>query len=239
MIAVLPAAGRGKRMQAITGGAPKELLEVCGKPTLAWALEEAFAAGADSAVVVNSPDKPLVSDLALGYGPRVSVAIQPEAIGLANAVACAAVLGPALLVSPDTVYWPFSPCSLLISALERCDAAIAAETVSDAEVSLYGILDVRGLSVRRVLEKPRAEETASRLAIAGRFAFSARFMSLLAERFLVGSAVEGAELDLTSALNAAISCGLEVRAVGLEAGMKRYDCGSAEGLALARAEIRA
>ena len=55
MIAIIPAAGKGTRMEAVTGGKPKELLPLGSKAVLLRVLEEARASDPDEIVVVTRP----------------------------------------------------------------------------------------------------------------------------------------------------------------------------------------
>ena len=52
MDAVIPAAGRGSRLSELTADRPKRLVEVAGRPLLAYAFETAVDAGADELVVI-------------------------------------------------------------------------------------------------------------------------------------------------------------------------------------------
>ena len=51
MKAMLLAAGLGERMRPLTNTVPKPLLEVCGKPLLAWHLEHLASAGLRDVVI--------------------------------------------------------------------------------------------------------------------------------------------------------------------------------------------
>jgi len=65
---------------------PKLLHEVCGRPIIAWPVAAAWAAGASRVVVVQGPDRPLDGSL----GEEVTVAVQAEPRGTADAVKAAA-----------------------------------------------------------------------------------------------------------------------------------------------------
>ena len=52
MKAVVPAAGRGSRLEELTADQPKGLVEVAGKPLLAHVFERAVDAGVNELVVV-------------------------------------------------------------------------------------------------------------------------------------------------------------------------------------------
>ena len=58
--AVIPAAGRGTRMQPFTHVVPKELAPLGSKPGLHYVVEEALVAGLTEIAVVVSPEKALI-----------------------------------------------------------------------------------------------------------------------------------------------------------------------------------
>ena len=49
---IIPAAGYGTRMQGLTGQGSKELIDVCGRPALTYAMEEALTAGIERVGIV-------------------------------------------------------------------------------------------------------------------------------------------------------------------------------------------
>jgi len=234
MVGVIPAAGKGTRMAHITGGGAKELLPVAGRPVLAWVLDEAFAAGCTSIVVVGSPFKAdLAGWVAALDDPRVVMASQEEQRGLGHAIACSGIVDDVLVLLPDCL---FHPCQPKLS-LDGVDVALAVEEVSDEAVRQYGIAELTPGSdvIKRLLEKPSPSETSSRLAVAARYALSAWFMTFLSsnvsERLASG---EAGEVDLTGAVVAAMAQGRVARAVKLGTCQRRYDCGSPEGYAQAQ-----
>ena len=90
--AIIPCGGKGTRMASLTGGGPKELMPVANRPLLEWVLAECAASGIDHVLVVASPHKPDVIDLArsmMGRAhmpSRIETAIQREPRGLADAI---------------------------------------------------------------------------------------------------------------------------------------------------------
>lgn len=237
MIAVLPAAGRGTRMAETTAGGPKELLKIDGKPLLRYAIEEAGAAGAERIIVVTSPAKPAIEEFVetakAWCAVPITALIQPTPNGLAPAVAMAGGQDDAIVVLPDTLYHPASPTRRLAEAIQAgSDAAMAVETVTDELVGRYGIVEPGQLpgSVVRVFEKPQIEDAPSRWAVAGRYAFSARFMRFLQEARMN----QAGETQLGPVINQALEVGLTASMVPLIEGEFRRDCGSAQGYAAAR-----
>ena len=79
MKAMLLAAGRGERMRPLTDTRPKPLLDVAGKPLIAWHLERLAAAGVRE-VIINTSWLGEQIPAALGDGARwgLSLAYSPE-----------------------------------------------------------------------------------------------------------------------------------------------------------------
>jgi MurNAc alpha-1-phosphate uridylyltransferase len=101
------AAGRGERMRPLTDRVPKALLEVGGKPLIAWQIERLAAGGFDD-IVINHAHLGHLIEAALGNGARFGVRIaysrEAEALDTAGGVACALPLlgaDPFLLISSD------------------------------------------------------------------------------------------------------------------------------------------
>lgn len=226
MVAIVPAAGRGTRMMALTQGGPKELLPLGGAPTIARVIGEARQAGIERIVVVSSPDKPLLDEFLKDY--RVEVVHQPTMRGLADAVACADVDDDAIVLLGDGAYHGGSPVARMAELLEKAiDGAVAVAATDDAGTRRYGIVDVdewRG-GIQRIREKPGPEAT-SRWAVAGRYALSRRLMAFLSETV---HAHEGlSELGMTPVLNAATEAGFDLKAVAIGPEMRRVDVGTPE-----------
>jgi len=244
VIAIVPAAGKGTRMNAVTGGKPKELLTLGKTTVLERVLMESREADVDGVVVVNSRLKHEVDDAIDEWSHSVfadlpiKVAYQEEQRGLGHAVAAAMVEDDALVLVGDVVYHGGSPTHRMVNLIHRgIDGCLAVEHVDEAQMHLYGIVEIDDYSgaIRRVLEKPSPPDTHSRWAVAGRFAFSRAFMALLADycedpqRLL-----RPAEINLTEVINLAIREGMDFKAAALQPDQKRVDCGSAAEYSAAR-----
>lgn len=119
--AFILAAGRGERMRPLTDGTPKPLLEVGGKPLLAWQLERLAAAGIRD-VVINHAHLGGQLEAGIGDGSRwgVRIAWSPEAPALETAGGIANALGllgtyPFVVVSGD-IYTDFDFSRLAAAA---------------------------------------------------------------------------------------------------------------------------
>ena len=232
MIAVIPAAGKGKRMAPLTGGRAKEMLEVNGKPVVAYAFDEAIASKVDEIVLVSSAEKEAQNDYfqTLDYPKRL--VFQPEPTGLAPAVFLAGIDHAAIVILPDALYYPGQPSKRIARALsEGYDLVLFTELVPDSQVTKFGIFEP---GKERILEKPHASETDSRHAIGGRFGFSSLALKLMALSLFEDPQPD---LPLTPTINFAMQQGVRPFHLQAEDSERRYDCGSISGYKQAQKEI--
>jgi N-acetyl-alpha-D-muramate 1-phosphate uridylyltransferase len=107
MKAMLLAAGRGERLRPLTERVPKALVEVAGKPLIAWHLERLAASGCRQAVVnVSHLGEAIMARLGDGARFNLRIEYSREEIPLETAGGIAQaghLLGPApfLLVNAD------------------------------------------------------------------------------------------------------------------------------------------
>jgi MurNAc alpha-1-phosphate uridylyltransferase len=124
MKAMILAAGRGERMRPLSDAVPKCLLEVRGKPLIAWMIE-ALARSAVREIVINHAHLGYLIEAALGDGRAFGVSIRysPEAEALETAGGIAKALpllgqSPFLAVSSD-IFCDFDFSALVARALGR------------------------------------------------------------------------------------------------------------------------
>src|SRR6185312_9949990 len=237
MIAIVPAAGRGTRMQAITNGLPKELVPLGSIPVLLRVLLEARAVDPDEIVIVTRRDKPQIDEAVQRWSldPLADVPIrvtyQEHATGAGPAIAEAGADDDAVVLFADCVFAPESPVDRLANLIARgVDGVVSVETVPDSEVSRYGIVELNEGTgaVKLIKEKPRIEETASRWAVAARFAFSKPALGFLSDYCRFHAAPGRPEVPITQVMNAMVAQGIDVRAAPLTDAQCRVDCGSPE-----------
>jgi len=230
VIAILPAAGKGTRMSAVTEGGSKEMLLVQGKPVIQWAIDEALDAGADFVSVISAPEKHDLNSYLGSLDSNVGVSMQYVADGLAPAIALGARPEGSLIVLPDTLFYPALPSRRIARALsEGYDIVILTQPVTDEDVKKYGIVEANEEgTVVNIFEKPSPTATVSRQAVAARYGLSARMMGFLLEA-LDSLGGEAGEIQLTPILNLALRNGYPAIAIAAASGEARYDCGSVEG----------
>jgi UTP-glucose-1-phosphate uridylyltransferase len=134
-------------MRALTGGAPKELLEVAGEPLLVHVLRECGAAGVVSTLVVIAPGKEAIVDAVAplagtpGMPLRIEFAVQVEPRGLADAIRLGRGFGaggPLAVVLPDNLFVGAAPA-----------IAQVAEAYRATNVNVVGIAHVRAEDAAR------------------------------------------------------------------------------------------
>jgi UTP--glucose-1-phosphate uridylyltransferase len=174
---------------------------------------------------------------------------QHKALGLGHAVWCARRLvgdQPFAVILPDDVIAAEKPClQQMVEAYEEIGGnMVAAMEVAPDKASSYGILDVEDdsgklVKVKGMVEKPKAEDAPSNLAVIGRYILAPTVLKNLDE-VQKGA---GGEIQLTDAIAADLVKGRSVH--GYRFAGQRFDCGSKSGFlqatvsyGLARPELR-
>jgi len=158
---------------------------------------------------------------------------QHKALGLGHAVWCASRLigdEPFAVILPDDVIAAEKPClqQMVEAYAETGGNMVAAMEVPADKASSYGVLDVREdmgalVSVKGMVEKPKASEAPSNLAVIGRYILSPRVLRNL-EKKQQGA---GGEIQLTDAIAEEIVKSDNV--YGYRFRGQRFDCGSKAG----------
>ncbi|MFC2314399.1 MAG: UTP--glucose-1-phosphate uridylyltransferase GalU [Selenomonas massiliensis] len=263
--AVIPAAGYGTRFLPATKATPKEMLPIVDKPTIQYIVEEALASGIEDILIISGHGKRAIEDHfdsapALEHelerkGKTELLALVRETTdvnvhyirqkymrGLGDAILCArSFVGDepfAVLLGDDVVYHPEkSALRQLIDVYEeRGGSVLGCQTVSDEQVSSYGIIagevldNQRLMRVSDMVEKPTLEEAPSRMAVLGRYIISSEIFPLLSKT----KPGKGGEIQLTDALKVLAQREV-VYAYNFEG--KRYDLGDKLGFLQATVEF--
>ena len=174
---------------------------------------------------------------------------QHKALGLGHAVWCARRLisnEPFAVILPDDVIAAEKPClQQMVEAYEETGGCmVAAMEVPKEKASAYGVLDIKEdmgamVAVNGMVEKPKADEAPSNLAVIGRYILTPHVLRNL-NKIKLGA---GGEVQLTDAIAREIVQGRKV--YGYRFRGQRFDCGSKAGFlqatvafGLAREELR-
>jgi glucose-1-phosphate thymidylyltransferase len=210
MDAVIPAAGRGTRLGALTDDQPKGLVDVAGRPLLAHVFETAVDAGADQLVVVVGYEAGQIVDRFGGAfeGVPITYVHQRERLGLGHAVVQAEphVDGTFLLVNGDNVF--AGSVAPAVEAVEGADAVLAVEEVLPAIARTTGVIQTDGQGrVTGIVEKPA--DPSSTLVTTGCYVVPEDIFHACA---LLRPSAEG-EYQLSEAVGLLVRAGYEVATV--------------------------
>ena len=160
MKVIIPIAGRGTRLLPYTEARQKCLLPVAGKSVIDFILEPLIEQGFDQITLITGYLEDQVKAYVKKFDASFTFVHQPEILGLGHAVyqGLENVENPVLIQLGDVIYQHdfFHFCN---SDYHR----IAVDEVPDPQ--RFGIVEVEGDRIIRVLEKP--EHPPSNLAIAG------------------------------------------------------------------------
>ncbi len=223
MKAIIPVAGIGKRLRPHTLNIPKALLNVAGKPILGHIVDSLLSMGVKELVPVVGYKGELIREyLSTAYRVPTTFVEQTEQKGIAHAVSLArrhADGSEIIIILGDTI---------IKTDFRRIPAAgsnvLGVREVQDP--SRFGICEVEGGIIRRIVEKP--EHPAGNLALIGLYYFldSSPLFAACAEVIEQGIMTKG-EYQITDALQLMIDRGAEFRPYHIDGW---YDCGKVETL---------
>lgn len=262
--AVIPAAGFGTRFLPATKAMPKEMIPIVDKPTIQYIVEEVVESGIEEILIITGKSKRSIEDhfdhsvelelelekkektelLALVQNISGMVDVhyirQKESKGLGHAIGCAKTFVGnepfAVLLGDDVVYTESIPClRQLIDCYDMHKSSVlGVQTVADADVNKYGIidgnqLDERIYAVNNLTEKPSIETAPSNVAILGRYIINPDIFDII-EKTEPG---KDGEIQLTDAL---MELATKEGMVAYEFDGIRYDVGNKQGFLEATVE---
>jgi len=212
MWCVIPVAGRATRLSGHAGVKPKALIEIDGQSIIEHLLDRLDAPFSD-ACLVTRPDC-AVDFAVLGdqrSGLRLHYAVQPEPIGVADAVARAASLieGPFVVVMGDSYY-----DASLGSFPDRweesgADGAVLVERANDVDDQPMGLVRVADRRVTRIFKARWAGEPGWR--VAGAYLFGEEFFEVVSDT----PPAESGEVELEDVVTRLMHRGQSFQAIPL------------------------
>lgn len=203
-IAVIPAAGLGKRFYPLTRAQPKEMLPIVDRPVIHYIVEEAVKSGLEKILIivgsgkdaiVNYFDKSNLDDEINESNvidlPDVYFVRQKELLGLGDSIRYVKnFVGnePFVILLGDTIYTSKTDDTVTSQIIERYEEIkqpiVAVEQVSKDKIQDYGIIagtpvNENTWKVSSLIEKPKAEEAPSNLGITGTYILDERIFKFL------------------------------------------------------------
>ncbi len=183
MKAAILAAGEGIRLQPITATRPKHLIKIGGKPILEHCLNALKASGIkDVVIVVHYMADSIRTYFGDGkkHGLKIEYVEQKGVLGTGNAVS---VLEPFMqedfLVANGDMLFDAEAVKTVIETHQK-EKPAATLTVAPVEnPENYGVVELEGNNVKRIIEKPPHDEAPTNLANAGIYAFSTEIFAKL------------------------------------------------------------
>ena len=210
------------------------------------AIEDHFDTAYELEAELEAAGKQALLDLVRSVQPSdmlCSYVRQPRALGLGHAVLCAEHLvgqSPfAVLLADDLMTGlPGGPGVLrqMADVFARTGASVlAVQEVPQDQVHRYGIVagtpqEQGWVNVEKMVEKPKAADAPSRLAVAGRYVLTPAVF----DRIRAGGRGVQGEIQLTDGI-AGLLASQKVFAYAYQG--KRYDCGSKQGFLQATVEL--
>lgn len=215
--AVIPVAGKGKRMQPLTLVMPKEMLPTADGPIIETVVRELVQSGIESIILVTAPGKEMIEQHLAAVelpktisGKKIELKYihQDNRPGNGGAILTAAnIIGdePFLVVWGDEVFLGDSNrAKQLMDAFSATgEPVIALTEVSDEDIPKCGMAAIKsdlgnGLyELSALIEKPAAKDTPSHLASVGGYVVTPDVVSLLKNTQLSSDG----ELYLSTTLN--------------------------------------
>jgi len=178
MKALLLAAGKGVRMRPLTDNRPKAMVQLKGRPLLAYSLRELSEAGiTECGIVTGKLGEKIVEHFGDNYaGIKLKYFKQKEALGTAHAVSVAEswldedfVLGSADVLAEQAVYRKL---------VEKKGFDSVMVLRHDDFPERYGVVKTEGEKVVEITEKPR-EANAEDWVNAGIYRFSPKLFAAI------------------------------------------------------------
>jgi len=220
---IIPAAGFGTRLRPHTWSKPKPLVSVAGKPILGHVLDSIAPLNPEHVVFVTGYLGDQIREYVEGqYHFSSSFVHQAEMKGQAHAIHLAAdhVHGPLLIAFADTIF------ATDLSILERTDADGVIFVKEVDRPQAFGIVELDGERITRIIEKPSHPPT--NLAVAGVYYFrdAARLLTAIDAIMAADTQTKG-EFYLTDAIQVMIDDGARIEAATMDLWL---DCGRPETL---------
>ncbi len=231
MKVIIPIAGKGTRLRPHTLTTPKPLMHVAGKPILGHMLDAVVELGLTDVVFVVGPMRDQIEAyVAKNYRISATYVEQGEPKGLGHAIYVtkdAVGDGPVLIIYGDTLFEGDLRPHLLL----KCDGALA--TVLYGDPRPYGIAELSGKKVTRLIEKPPEKKPGEVLIGVNVFRSSAMLYSAIEELMRRDIRTRG-EYQLTDAMQLLVEQGKDIRVFPMG---RWLDCGNRETMLSANAYL--
>lgn len=177
MKAVILSAGEGRRMRPLTLTKPKTMLPVAGKPIIQYNIEALRDNGITDILLIVKYKQDLVKDYfkdGKDFGVNISYKTQEEPAGTADAIGFSKnfIKNDNLIVLNGDIILDKELISEIIDDYDssQFDTLMVLTEVEDP--SYYGVVEMQGILVKNIIEKPKKEDAPSNLINTGIYIFN-------------------------------------------------------------------
>lgn len=214
---VILAAGKGSRLHPITIARSKAMLPILGQPIVERVMESLHRHGGvrEFILVVSENDHDIRRHFAeeSPLDVHIQFVVQPERLGMANALACAAraIRGDFILSACDNLVADEHVADLVRTwqTETTLDGVLSVMRIGPELLGRTGIVELVNGRVARIIEKPPPEEAPTNIASLPLYIFTPRLLEYLP---LVQLSARG-EYELQDAIQMLIEDGGEVASV--------------------------
>jgi UDP-N-acetylglucosamine diphosphorylase / glucose-1-phosphate thymidylyltransferase / UDP-N-acetylgalactosamine diphosphorylase / glucosamine-1-phosphate N-acetyltransferase / galactosamine-1-phosphate N-acetyltransferase len=175
MKAIILTAGEGTRMRPLTITKPKTMLQVGGKPILQYNIESLRDAGVKDITLVVGYHEEVIKDHfrdGTNFGVKISYVTQEKRLGTAHAIGSTRdhISGKFIILNGDIIVDPI----LITELINKYNSENARSMLVLTEVedpSAFGVVEMDGDRIIKIVEKPLPEEAPSNLINAGIYIF--------------------------------------------------------------------
>lgn len=262
--AIFPVAGLGTRFLPATKVIPKEMLIVLDKPIIEWAVREAFEAGIEQMIFVNSSKKNIITEhfdrslllenslIKKGKMNEIKIVkeqtqlgeiinvMQTEPKGLGHAIWCARHLINdekfVVILPDDLIYSKVSVTKQMLKLEDKIGGSIlSVEKVPKKDTKKYGILEIDKKFNDHFTIKSIVEKPDPSKAPSNLSVIGRYILDYKIFQFLDKQKIGvGGEIQLTDAIEYLIK---KDKVSGFEFMGKRFDCGNKLGYVKANIEF--
>jgi dTDP-glucose pyrophosphorylase len=233
--AIILAAGAGSRLGALGRRHSKATLPVSGQPLIAWVMESLRRSGIGSLIVVGHPSDADLARLLRSEHPHVIYVLQPERLGIADALRCAlSHVDPQhgyLACACDSIFRPRDIAQLIaVGTRLPTSAAVGVLAMGASATTARSAVRLVDDRVIEIVEKPAAATTTS-----GLVAMPLYWLPHVFSPYLERVPALGNERYVSTALNEFIRGGGVVSAVPVS---ERIEVTTAADVANAAAQVQ-
>jgi UDP-N-acetylglucosamine diphosphorylase / glucose-1-phosphate thymidylyltransferase / UDP-N-acetylgalactosamine diphosphorylase / glucosamine-1-phosphate N-acetyltransferase / galactosamine-1-phosphate N-acetyltransferase len=223
MKAIILTAGEGTRMRPLTITKPKTMLQIGGKPILQYNIESLRDAGVDDITLVVGYHEEIIKDHfkdGTEMGIKINYVTQEKRLGTAHAIGSAReyVQGQFITLNGDIIVDPSLITELINGYREENARSMLVLTEVD-DPSSFGVVELDGNKIVKIVEKPKKEEAPSNLINAGIYLFDDQIFDAIDQT--VKS--ERGEYEITDSLQ--LQMNNDENVVGLRSENKWIDIG--------------